>query len=122
MELVHRTIAHRDERGVIVDVLLDYSVEHVATFSSKKGAVRGNHYHKESVAFIFVLVGKLQYSYRMVGETEVKVIEVGNKDLLRIDPLEVHTVTALEDSVFLMLTHGPKGGRQFEGDTVREQL
>ena len=41
---------HEDERGMIADVFFNTQIHHVAVVKSRAHALRGNHYHKESVA------------------------------------------------------------------------
>jgi len=121
MKTESRPVAFSDSRGSITDVLLGLPVEHVALFTSRAGVSRGGHYHKESVAYIYVLSGSFQFAARFeVGPTTTLIARAG--DLITIEPLERHSLVALEDSTFLMMTHGPDGGRQFVSDTVREAV
>lgn len=113
--------AFQDHRGAIIDLIMGQSVQHVALFTCKMGTARGNHYHKESTSYIFVLNGRFQVRWRGArGPVQVLVAKKG--DLLTVNPQERHELTALEDASFLMITRGPNGGRQFERDTVREAV
>lgn len=117
----HRDPANLDERGFIVDVVQDSEFQHATVISSIKGAVRGNHYHKETVQSVFVLLGKVMVSWRVPGGgVEHRILAPG--DLVTHPPLERHAVTALEDSSFLVLTRGPRGGDHYESDTFRENV
>ena len=118
MKIVHREIAFQDARGYIIDILQNEPVEHATIITSLKGAVRGNHYHKDSVQYAYLLSGRLQVLAQMPGkEVESEILETG--DLLVNVPLERHALIALEDSVFVVLTRGPRGGTQYESDTYR---
>jgi len=121
MKVEHLTAAFIDHRGTIMDIIQEMSVEHVAIFTSKAGSVRGNHYHKESVAYIFVIEGQFQIFYRDEHSPANNVV-ANTHDLVTVEPLERHSLLALEDSIFLMLVSGPKGGKQYVSDTVREQV
>lgn len=121
MEVFHRDVAFEDYRGTITDVIQDASIGHVAIFTSKTGTVRGNHYHKESTAYIFVISGKLSVAFRF-RFTPIQTVLVCEGDIIKLEPLERHALTALEDTTFLMLTSGPEGGKQYESDTVREMI
>jgi len=118
MEVIHKKSAFEDERGCITDILENEIIEYVTMISSKKGALRGNHYHKESVQYTFVLKGSLKLLTQMLGaEIETTFIKPG--DLVFTPPMERHALVALEDSEFLILTRGPRGGENYEKDTYR---
>jgi len=118
VKVVHKEIVFEDKRGQITDILENEIIDSVTIISSKKGAVRGNHYHKESVQYVFILKGRLRLFTRAPGE-DIKstIVEVG--DLALTPPLEEHTLVALEDSEFIALTRGPRGGKNYEKDTYR---
>lgn len=118
MKIVNKKIVFEDERGNIIDILENEVIEYVTIITSKKGAVRGNHYHKESVQYTFVLKGNLQLLTRMPGE-EVRTTLLRPGDLAFSPPLEIHTLVATEDSELLILTRGPRGGNNYEKDTFR---
>jgi len=107
-----------DERGKIIDILENEIIEHVNLISFKKGATRGNHYHKKSAHYDFVLNGTLKLLTKVPGE-RTKIRDVAAGDLVFIPPMERHTLIALEDSEILVLTRGPRGGKNYEKDTYR---
>ena len=111
-------VAFKDARGEIIDVLKKGNVEYVTVIHSRKGAVRGNHYHKDTVQHLYVLTGRLRAVAQMPGEPASEaVLEPG--DLIVNVPLERHAFKAIEDTTFLVLTRGPRGGEDFEKDTFR---
>ena len=118
MKVVRKTHAFKDERGGIMDIIESEPIEYVTIISSKMGSIRGNHYHKESVQYTFVLKGKLKLlTQKPDEEVETNTIQTG--DLVYTPPMEKHTLVALEDSEILVLTRGPRGGRNYETDTYR---
>jgi quercetin dioxygenase-like cupin family protein len=104
-----------DHRGVIQDLL--GPVDSVTCISTVKGAVRGNHVHRQTDQWTFVVSGRI-LSVRGKGEPE----EVGEGTGLRMI-LEAkgrpHAWKALEDTVCLVFTKGPRSGDQYETDTER---
>lgn len=114
-------VAHEDGRGQITDLLDDASIQHVAMFTTNEGSVRGGHYHRESTAWLYVMLGRALLRWRDESST-VEEAEVLAGDLVRIDPLERHDLRATEPCCWLMMTSGPDGGRQYEGDTVEEAV
>lgn len=118
MKVINKKCVFEDERGHIIDILEKENIEYVTLISSKKGAVRGNHYHKESVQYTYVLSGRMKLVTQMPkGKVETKIIKPG--DLALTPPMEKHALVALEDSQFIVLTRGPRGGRNYESDTYR---
>jgi quercetin dioxygenase-like cupin family protein len=118
MKVIRKRCVFEDERGKITDILENEIIEHVTFISSKKGAVRGDHYHKESLQYTFVLKGSLKLLTQMPREgIQTKVVKSG--DLIFTPSMEKHALIALEDSEVLVLTRGPRGGRNYEKDTYR---
>jgi quercetin dioxygenase-like cupin family protein len=118
MKVINKKYAFEDERGKITDILEKEIIEYITLISSKKGAVRGNHYHKESVQYTFVLKGCLKL-LTQIGEEEIETAIIKTGDLVFTPPMEKHALIALEDSEFLVFTRGPRGGKNYEKDTYR---
>jgi len=107
-----------DERGSITDILRQEPIDYVTIITSKKGALRGNHVHKETVQYGYVMEGKLKALSQMPDEpVRTTVLEIG--DMIVNVPNEGHAFEALEDTTFLVLTRGPRGGENYEDDTFR---
>lgn len=118
MKVIKIKRAFKDERGEITDILENELIDSVTIIFSKKLAVRGNHYHKKSIQYAFVLRGRLKLLTQMPDErVKTKIIKSGN--LVYTPPMERHTLVALEDSEILVLTRGPRGGKSYEKDTYR---
>jgi quercetin dioxygenase-like cupin family protein len=107
-----------DERGEIIDVLRNSPVEYATLITSKKHAVRANHFHKETFQYVYLLSGKMRVVAQMPGQPSSEVV-LGAGDLIVNVPLEHHAFEALEDSTMLVLTRGPRGGENYETDTYR---
>lgn len=110
--------AFEDERGWIKDVLEDEPIEHVSVILSRKGSVRGNHFHRETYQWVYLLSGSFRYVVETDdGGRQEGLIEAG--DLLLTEPLDRHALETLEDATMVVLTRGPRGGRNYESDTIR---
>ena len=118
MIVKHIEKAFEDERGSIADVLEDETIEHVTLITTAKGAVRGNHFHRETYQWLYVLSGALRYVVR-AGEGSLESGVVGAGDLLMTGPMEAHALEAVEDTNMIVMTRGPRGGREYESDTFR---
>mgnify|MGYP001203036181 CR=1 FL=1 len=118
MNVVHRNPAHEDSRGVITDILEDNDVECVSIITSTEGAVRGNHYHKETTQYTYIISGSMRVLEQAPGEpVEEHILEPG--DLIVTPPMVSHVFVAVEDSLFIACAHGPRRGKQYEDDTYR---
>jgi quercetin dioxygenase-like cupin family protein len=86
--------------------------------TSRKGTVRGNHYHKATTQYTYIVKGTCRYySQKPGGPVEQAIVRKG--DFLVSPPLESHAVEALEDVVLLAFCQGPRAGSQYETDTFR---
>ena len=74
MEIMRPAPAFTDDRGVIMDILVKEPVEYVTMISSAKGAVRGNHYHKETTQWLYLLEGKLKLLSRLPDQPVHEVV------------------------------------------------
>lgn len=119
MKIEHKEINFTDERGTITDIFVKNPKDHCTIIYTKKGAVRGNHYHKLSTQHDFIVSGKLRVFTQTVGETEIHETEIGANDLATYAPSEAHAFLALEDTIFLTFVDGVRGGDDYENDTFR---
>ena len=96
-----------DHRGTIRDVLKT-KVETVTLITAKVGSVRGNHYHLKATVHVYVLTGKFLIRSRYEEKLEDAVVQAGQ--LVTFPPMDLHALVALEDSSFLIMGDGPRGG------------
>lgn len=110
--------AFQDDRGIISDILQHTPVDSVTLITCNKGAIRGNHFHKESIQYTYVISGYIT-AYTQLPNEAVESASLFVGDLLESPPLERHALHAMEDSVLLIVTRGPRGGKGYEDDTFR---
>lgn len=118
MQIARPSPAFEDDRGVITDILAKEPIEYVTLITSRAGAVRGNHYHRETHQWIYVLSGRLQVLTQLPGEP-VRQADLEAGDLIENVPNESHAMIATTDASFLVFTRGPRGGEDYERDTYR---
>ena len=111
-------ISFEDDRGTIKDVLIRQPIDAITIIRSKKGVVRGNHFHKDTTQWVYVQSGQLRSLTQKDNEPVVEQI-VNPGDLLVAEPWEKHVLVAIEDSEFFVFTRGPRGGDSYEEDTFR---
>lgn len=118
MQVEKKPINFEDARGWIRDVLIGIDVDAITILSCTKDSVRGNHFHKESLQYTYVVSGKLLYASQK-DDGPIEKVEVVEGDLTFNPAGEKHAFRALENSVILSLNKGPRKGKDYEKDTYR---
>jgi quercetin dioxygenase-like cupin family protein len=118
MKKINYKINQKDKRGHIVDFLEKENINAVTFILSLKGSVRGNHFHKKTFQWNYILKGKLKLFYQRKN-SKIKKIVLNKGDFFLISPNESHALKALTKSEMLVFTKGPRGGKEYENDTYR---
>ena len=106
-----------DGRGVIQDLLYG-PVDCITEICTNKGAIRGNHYHSHTTQWTYVVSGRLRVRHGKRGEGWVQ-RDYGTGALIEDEPGVAHAWKALEDTVVLVFTKGPRSGQDYESDVTR---
>ena len=109
---------HVDARGSIFDLVED-AVAHVGMVTFTKGAVRGNHYHKVSTQYSYVISGELNIFTSCIDGSDKRIERLGPGSLSTIPPGIVHKYAALTEATMLDIATLSRLSNQFETDTVR---
>ena len=114
-------VAFQDQRGLIKDLFYKEKINHVAHITTKqKGVIRGNHYHKKTTQFMYMISGSLNYWYKKVNSRKkAKVIRIRKGELVKTPPYEIHALTFDEKNEFIVFSMGLRGGKDYEKDTFR---
>ena len=114
----------KDKRGGIIDIFVNSPKDHCTIVTFNKNAVRGNHFHKKSTQYSFILNGKLKMitvkvdkKGRVISRIKKKI--VSKNTLIEHKPLIAHTFKALKKSTMLAFANGKRGGKNYEKDTFR---
>jgi quercetin dioxygenase-like cupin family protein len=111
--------AHVDARGAIQG-LVERPMKSACLITSKKGALRANHYHKTDWHYCYVISGLLEYFERPTGSTDKPkrwLVKAG--EMVFTPPMMDHAMRFLEDSVWLTLSRNPRDQASYEADVVR---
>jgi len=109
-----------DNRGSITDIFYKKSINHCCIITNSGGAIRGNHYHNHTTQYTYIISGGLEYYSRAVDGGEVNIYKAIPGDVIISEPLEIHAMKSNpEGCVFLAFAEGPRGGEDYETDTVR---
>ncbi len=119
-----KKINQKDSRGYILDIFVNEPKDHCTIVTFKKNAVRGNHFHKKSTQYSFILEGKLNmYTSRVNKKNQlknkIKKEIVKENDLIIHKPFISHAFKAITKSKLLAFADGTRGGKNYEKDTFR---
>ena len=118
MKKIKLKINHKDQRGLIIDLLEKKSINAITLITQKKGKIRGNHYHKKTTQWNYLLSGKIQIFAAKKNKKKTSII-LKKGDLVVTTKNESHAIKAIINSQFLVFTQGPRGGKEYENDTYR---
>ena len=114
----------KDKRGEILDIFTKNPKDHCTLVTFNKSAIRGNHFHKKSTQYTYILSGKLtMYEVKVnskgdkIGKLSKKVVK--KNTLITHKKFIAHTFVAQEKSSILAFSDGLRGGKNYEKDTFR---
>ena len=118
MKKIKIKINHRDTRGVIIDLLEKKKINAITYITQKKGKIRGNHFHKKTIQWNYLIKGKIKVVTKKRNKGMQEMI-LSRGDLVVTSLNESHAIKAIEYSEYLVFTQGPRGGKEYEKDTFR---
>ena len=118
MKKINLKIAFKDRRGKIIDLIENEKINAVTLITIKKGAVRGNHYHKKTWQWNYIISGKMRLVTKIPNK-KIKTILLNPGDLALTLPGELHALIGVKDCECLVFTKGPRSGKEYESDTFR---
>ena len=109
-----------DDRGEIIDIFSKEPKEHCTIVTFKKNAVRGNHFHKKTAQYTFIVDGKIEYFSKKKSKKKTIKTILKKGDLILAKPNEIHAFKTLsKNSLMLAFSVGIRGGKDYEKDTFR---
>jgi quercetin dioxygenase-like cupin family protein len=120
--IIDLELPHKDSRGSIQS-LVNFPMKNLSLISSKKGAVRSNHYHLTDWHYMYVLSGSFDYYYRPTNSNEdLKCISIVAGEMIFTPPMEDHATIFLEDCNLLAMSRNPRDQSAYEDDVRRVTL
>lgn len=102
-----------DNRGKILGITQNTWNE-INYIESIKDSVRGEHYHKETLEAFYIISGKIKVELINIKNNVKEEFIATNGEIFIIEPNELHTFTALEDSSWInMLSKNMKNSEDF---------
>jgi quercetin dioxygenase-like cupin family protein len=108
-----------DERGYIQDLVTNQKIDAVTIVTMRKGSQRGNHYHKLTTQWTYVLSGSVKLASSEVDSEKIDFEILMAGDLALSAPSVSHGLLAMDDAEILIITKGPRAGFDYETDTYR---
>ena len=115
-----------DERGDIMDIFTHEPKDHCTIVTFTRNAVRGNHFHKESVQSAYVLEGNFKIYNVLIDKDHkyrsenIHEIEASKGNYITHDKFEAHTYKCISEvGTLIVFTKGIRGGKFYEDDTFR---
>lgn len=105
-----------DERGEIAEIA-EGEFKSFVMITSKKGAIRANHYHKRGGHLCYIVSGCMRYL-----ETGLDDQIVGPGDYVFTGPNAPHAMEFLEDTVMVCLATMNRADGAYEDDLVRVKV
>ena len=122
--ITKKKINQKDKRGFILDIFVGKPKDHCSLVSFERNSVRGNHFHKKSIQYSFILEGKLlmitsrvNKNGKYLGRKNRKIVR--KNDLITHKPFMAHVFKAKTNSKILAFADGLRGGKNYEKDTFR---
>jgi oxalate decarboxylase/phosphoglucose isomerase-like protein (cupin superfamily) len=110
---------HSDARGSIQS-LVNFPMKNLSLITSKKGAIRSNHYHLTDWHYMYVLSGSFDYYYRPTNSNDkLQCVQVKAGELIFTPPMEDHATVFLEDCDLLAMSRNPRDQEAYEEDVRR---
>lgn len=115
-----------DERGFITPLIDEdkFKVKNVIYIFSKKGAIRGNHYHKKESYWEYCAKGKFRYYQKDLNDPNAKLESVIIKEGEMIySPAGIaHAIKTLEDTIILCIASRSRKEKNYLRDLVRVKI
>ena len=115
---IKKKINFQDKRGVIIDLIEKTTINAITYITQKKNSIRGNHYHKKTIQWTYILSGKVVLVTKK-NFTKINKCIMKKGDLILTEKKEQHAIKALSNSEMLIFTKGPRGGKEYESDTFK---
>ncbi len=96
LKIIKKDFEFVDERGAIVQLIHD-GYKQINAITSKKGVLRGGHYHKENAEAFYIISGALKLT---VNGREYA---FKGGDFFGIEPYDMHSFLFEEDTVLVSM-------------------
>tara|TARA_B110000902_G_C14293413_1_gene582106 strand:- start:6125 stop:6481 length:357 start_codon:yes stop_codon:yes gene_type:complete len=91
-----------NDRGYLVEFpSKNYNMEQVNVLFSFANTIRGNHYHKLTEEFFYVIDGEVKVTLKNINTGEINKFTVNSKESFNVIPYNYHTLEFTKDTHIL---------------------
>lgn len=101
MKIIDHYFSFDDSRGWIRGIDNQSTWKELNVMFTKKGEVRGNHFHQETSELIYIIQGEVSIDWFSVDEPAPQHLTLAQLKGVIFAPRENHTFTALEDTIWV---------------------
>ena len=101
--ILRPTFERRDERGLFSEIVNGFSFAAVSRGRMRAGAVMGNHFHKKTRIFFFLVSGSAAVRTVDVATGATDAFPLAEGEGVYLEPGESHSIRYETESEFLML-------------------
>ena len=91
---------HKDERGVLTQ-LIHGGYQQVNVVESKRGSIRGAHFHKRTVEAFYLISGSVEVEFQKMDRKEKVAFKKG--DFFEVVPFVLHNMYFPEDCLMVQM-------------------
>lgn len=91
-----------DKRGIFVEAINSRAWKSIIWGAMKKGAVMGNHYHKKTTVFFYLVSGSAEVNIIDVMTKKTEYVQITQNEGIILPPNHSHAIIFTKDSSFIM--------------------
>jgi|TARA_B110000902_G_scaffold230324_1_gene271751 dTDP-4-dehydrorhamnose 3,5-epimerase-like enzyme len=89
----------KNDRGYLVEFpVKDFNIKQVNILFSYANTIRGNHFHKETEEYFYIINGKVSVTTTDVNTKEEKIFIVESGGYFHVYPYNLHVLKFIEDT------------------------
>ena len=102
LKKVSSYFSHEDNRGSLTGIINEGTWKESNFITSKAGAIRGNHFHKETTELFFIVEGEIKVNLQDIQKPERQEEHLFKKgDIFLIYPNTLHTFEIIKPSSWI---------------------
>lgn len=105
---------YQDDRGEIIGIFQGSHWEEINYIYSKKGTIRGNHYHKATFEGFYIIDGIINVSLKDLKSGKIIKFKVEKGDFFTISPCFLHEFEIIIDSSWINMLSKPLNGDEMD--------
>jgi dTDP-4-dehydrorhamnose 3,5-epimerase-like enzyme len=106
-QILRPTFERRDDRGVFSEIVNGFSFAAASRGRMRAGAIMGNHFHKKTRIFFFLVAGKAAVKTVEVATGATDAFQLSEGEGVYLEPGESHSIRYEAESEFVMLKSLP---------------